>query len=51
MDKGTASRRVNKAVELGYLIDLQVKAGQKAKIILGDPLPEDTAVLPRPEEL
>ncbi len=46
VDKSTASRRAKAAVDLGYLQNLEDKRGKPARLILGDPLPEDTPVLP-----
>lgn len=44
LDKSTVSRRI-KAAE-GYLSGSGGKKGTPAKIVIGDPLPEDTVVLP-----
>jgi hypothetical protein len=49
LDKGTVSRRINQAIELGYLADAQEKRGQPAQLMLGEPMPEEVEVLPRPE--
>ncbi len=46
LDKSSASRRAKSAVDLGYLQNLEDKKGKPARLILGDPLPEDTPVLP-----
>jgi hypothetical protein len=49
LDKGTVSRRISHAITLGYLVDEQEKRGQPALLRLGDPLPGEVEVLPRPE--
>jgi hypothetical protein len=46
LDKSSASRRLKAAFERGYLLNLENKRGQPAKISLGDPLPADVKVLP-----
>ena len=51
VDRSTASRRVNKAIEMEFLINLETRKGQRARIILGRPLPEDVQILPTPEQL
>jgi hypothetical protein len=51
LDKGTVSRRVSQAKELGFLIDEQEKRGQPAMLKIGEAMPEETVVLPRPEVL
>jgi hypothetical protein len=51
IDKSAASRRVRVAIEDGYLINLEERKGRPARIILGDPLPEERAILPPPEAL
>jgi hypothetical protein len=51
LDKGTVSRRINEAIKLGYLVDEQENRGQPAKLKIGEPMPEEIEVLPRPEVL
>jgi IclR helix-turn-helix domain len=51
LDKSTVSRRVNAAEEKGYLANEETKAGRPARIMLGDSLPEELAVLPTAEAL
>ena len=46
VDKGTASRRWQAARAAGYLKNLEDKRGRPARIVLGDPLPDDVAILP-----
>jgi hypothetical protein len=51
LDKSAASRRVNAALEKGYLVNLETRRGQPSRLILGDPLPEDQEILPTVEAL
>lgn len=51
LDKSTASRRVRAAREAGYLENSETKKGVAAKLVLGDPLPEERDLLPTPEVL
>ena len=49
LDKSTVSRRVGEAIRLGFLADRQEKKGLTAKLDIGDPLPAEIEVLPKPE--
>lgn len=49
--KSAASRRVRVAIDAGYLRNLEDKRGRPARITLGESLPEDRELLPRPEAL
>jgi hypothetical protein len=51
LDKSAASRRVNAAIEKGYLVNLETRRGQPSNLTLGDPLPEDQEILPTVEAL
>jgi len=51
LDKGTVSRRVNKAVKRGYLVNLEKGKGRPARVVLGDSLPQEVTVLPHPDKL
>jgi len=51
LDKASASRRVKAAREAGYLINLEDSKGKAAKLALGEPLPADLEILPKPEDL
>ncbi len=51
LDRSAVSRRLNAAIDRGYLKNLEEKRGQPARICLGDSLPEDTDVLPSPDSL
>jgi hypothetical protein len=46
LDKSATSRRALAAKERGYLVNRETKRGQPAQYALGEPLPEDTPVLP-----
>ena len=51
LDKSAASRRVRVAVERGYLRNLEEKRGRSARLVVGEPLPEEQPILPAPEVL
>jgi hypothetical protein len=51
LDKGTISKRIKKAIELGYLEDIGDGQGYSMKLKLKEPMPEDTHILPAPSEL
>jgi hypothetical protein len=51
LDKSAISRRVAGALDAGFLKNEEDRKGRPARLVLGDPLPEDREVLPRPEEL
>jgi len=51
IDKSSASRRIRVAIEKGYLVNTEKQRGKPARIVLGDPLPENLTILPHPEEL
>jgi hypothetical protein len=46
--KSTAKRRVDIAIEGGYLRNREDKIGMPADIVVGDPLPSDRQVFPKP---
>jgi hypothetical protein len=48
LDKSTAWRRCQSAIERGYLRNLETRRGRPADLVLGDPLPRDIDVLPDP---
>jgi len=50
LDPSACSRRVKRVIELGYLAN-DALPGKPAEIRVADPLPEDVAVLPTPQEL
>jgi hypothetical protein len=51
LDKSSASRRVSSATAMGYLKNLEDKRGRPARLLTGDPLPNDIDVLPTVETL
>jgi len=51
LDKSATSRRVRVACELGYLINLEERRGKPARLTIGEPMPDEEEVLPRPETL
>lgn len=51
LDESTVRRRIQKAVEYGFLRDGGGGPGRRHELSLGVPLPADRAVLPRPEEV
>jgi hypothetical protein len=48
LDKSAVSRRVARAVERGYLDNQEKTRGKPAKLVIGDPLPDEATVLPDP---
>ncbi len=51
LDKSTTWRRVKAAISKGYIKNLEEKRGRPARLVIGDPLPEEVLVLPLPETL
>jgi hypothetical protein len=51
LDESAASRRVDSAIRAGYLVNLEDRKGRPAKLILGEPLSEETPILPHPDAL
>lgn len=51
LDKSVVSRRVAAAMQAGVLRNLEDRKGRPAQLVLGDPLPEEIEILPRPERL
>jgi hypothetical protein len=51
LDKATAWRRVQAALARGHLQNEETHRGRPARLLLGDPLPDDQPVLPAPEAL
>ena len=51
LNKSTVSRRVSVAIEMGYLINREDKAGLPARVVPGEALPGDSDVLSTLEEL
>jgi hypothetical protein len=51
LDKSSAGRRVRAAIDRGYVKNLEERKGRPARLVLGDPLPDDLEVLPTVERL
>jgi hypothetical protein len=51
LDKGAISHRVRKAIEAGYLQNLEDRKGRPAKLVVAEPMPEDVDILPTVEAL
>jgi hypothetical protein len=51
LEKGPVSRRIRLAIEAGYLKNLEDRRGKPARLVLGDPMPEDLQILPTVKEL
>jgi hypothetical protein len=51
LDKSVVSRRVAAALDAGLLRNLEDRKGRPAKLVLGDPLPDEIELLPTPEPL
>lgn len=51
LDKSAVSRRVSVAIREGYMRNLEEHKGRPARLVTGDPLPDDVEVLPAPENL
>ena len=51
LDKSAAWRRVRAAIDRGYLKNLEDRKGRPARIVPGDPLPDDIEILPAVERL
>ena len=51
LPKNTTLYRVRAARAGGYIVNLETKRGQPAKLIPGDPLPEEKLALPEPSDL
>lgn len=51
LERSSAKRRVDKALESGYLINHEPYKGRPAQLAEGDELPEEQPLLPFPEDL
>ena len=51
LPKNTTLYRVRAARTGGYIVNEETKRGQPAKLVPGDPLPEERAALPEPSQL
>jgi hypothetical protein len=51
LDKSATSRRLRDATDRGYLVNLEIRRGRPARIVLGDLMLEMVKLLPEPGEL
>ena len=51
LDKSAAWRRARTAMDRGYLKNLEDRKGRPARLVPGDPLPDDIEILPTSERL
>jgi hypothetical protein len=51
IDKGAVSKRVNAAIDAGYLVNRQGSRGRPSCLELGEPLPQDRQILPSADSL
>ena len=51
IDQSAGQRRVDKALAEGYLRNLEDKPNRAARLVVGDPLPDDVEILPDASEL
>lgn len=50
-DRSTASRHLNRAIGMGFVVEASEPRARRRTFRLGDPLPDDVGVLPDPAEL
>jgi hypothetical protein len=51
LEKGPVARRVRLAIDAGYLKNLEDRRGKAARLVLGDPMPDDLQILPAVKDL
>jgi MarR family len=51
LDRSAVSRRVRNAKDRGYLRDLEDNPRKPSRLVLGDDLPDDLQILPKPEDM
>jgi DNA-binding transcriptional ArsR family regulator len=51
LDRSTVSRRARSAKDRGYLRDLEDNPRKPSRLVLGDDLPDDLQILPKPEDV
>jgi DNA-binding transcriptional ArsR family regulator len=51
LDRSTVSRRARSAKDRGYLRDLEENLRKPSRLVLGDDLPDDLHILPRPGDV
>jgi hypothetical protein len=51
LDRSAVSRRARNAKDRGYLRDLEDNPRKPSRLVLGDDLPDDVQILPKPEDV
>lgn len=51
LDKSAALRRVRNAIRRGFLVNQEERKGRPARLVIGDPVPEASFLLPPAQEL
>jgi hypothetical protein len=51
LDRSAVSRRARNAKDSGYLRDLEDNPRKPSRLVLGDDLPDDVQILPKPEDV
>jgi hypothetical protein len=51
LDRSAVSRRVRNAKDRGYLRDLEENLRKPSRLVLGDDLPNDVQILPKPDDV
>jgi hypothetical protein len=51
LDKSSISRRIADAIDAGFLRNMEDRKGRPARLVIGDPMPDDVEVLPTPDRL
>jgi hypothetical protein len=51
LDKATALRRVRVAIEKGFVRNLEDRKGREARLVCGEPMPDDVQLLPLAKDL
>jgi hypothetical protein len=51
LDRSTVSRRVRSAKDRGYLRDLEDNPRKPSRLVLGDDVPDDVQILPKPDDM
>jgi hypothetical protein len=51
LDRSAVSRRVRNAKDRGYLRDMEENVRKPSRLVLGDDLPDDLQILPKPEDV
>jgi DNA-binding transcriptional ArsR family regulator len=51
LDRSAVSRRARNAKDRGYLSDLEENRRKPSRLVLGDELPDDLQILPKPEDV